>query len=292
VAGIDAPGYTGDGGPSNTAALNVPTGVAMDLSGNVYVADSANGVVRVLRPTGRSLLIGAVVDAASQSADAISPGKIVVIYGAGLGPAQLVRNRASGGVLGAALSGTTVSFNGIAAPILYASATQVAAVAPYGISGILAQVAVTYEGHVSNSFNVAVTAASPSFFTVNQQGWGQAAATNAANGSVNTAANPVKVGEYISLFVTGEGQTSPGGVDGKLGGSAPATPLLPVTVTIGGIRAMVQYAGSVAGQVAGLMQVNVKIPDGVQPGGYVPIVIQMGEAGGAPDVVWIAVSGN
>jgi len=51
-------------------------------------------------------------------------------------------------------------------------------------------------------------------------------------------------------------------------------------------------AGSVSGQVAGLIGVNVKIPDGVRSGGYVPVVIEMGEAGRAADAVWIAISGN
>jgi uncharacterized protein (TIGR03437 family) len=78
-------------------------------------------------------------------------------------------------------------------------------------------------------------------------------------------------------------------VDGKLGGS---TPLLPVKVTIGGIPASVQYAGGAPGQVAGLIQVNVQIPNGVQPGGYVPVVLQVGDASTTPGAVWIAVSGN
>src|SRR5262249_60953966 len=160
-----------------------------------------------------------------------------------------------------------------------------------GISGTLAQVAVTYLGQMSNSFSIAVTQVSPNFFTANQQGWGQAAAINAKDGTLNTALNPVKVGDYISLFATGEGQTAPGGLDGKVGGSTPAIPLLPVYVTVGRTPAQVQYAGSVPGQVAGLMQVNVKIPNGVQPGGYVPVAIQMGEASSA-DTVWIAISTN
>ena len=184
-----------------------------------------------------------------------------------------------------------MSFNGIASPILYTSATNVAVVVPYAIGGTTAHVTVTYQGQVSNDFAVAVTLASPSLFTANQQGWGQAAVVN-ADGTVNTAANPSKVGDYISLFGTGEGRTSPDGADGKAGDSTPATPLLRVTVTVGGIPAPVQYAGSVPGQVAGLMQVNVRIPDGVPPGGYVPVVLRVGDASSAPDDVWIAVSGN
>ena len=53
---------------------------------------------------------------------------------------------------------------------------------------------------------------------------------------------------------------------------------------------MVQYAGGAPGQVAGLMQINVQIPGGVQPGGYVPVVVQVGNMVSGPGT-WIAVSG-
>jgi uncharacterized protein (TIGR03437 family) len=112
------------------------------------------------------------------------------------------------------------------------------------------------------------------------------------DGSFNTAANPVRIGGYISLFATGEGQTSPGGVDGRLGGPTPARPVLQVSVMVGGLPAPYQYAGSVQGQVAGLMQVNVQIPAGVQPGGYVPVVLQVGDASITSGAVWISVAGN
>jgi uncharacterized protein (TIGR03437 family) len=72
----------------------------------------------------------------------------------------------------------------------------------------------------------------------------------------------------------------------------PPRPVFPVTVTVGGIPAFVQYAGGVEGQIAGLLQVNVQIPSGVQPGGYVPVVLQVGSASTTPDAVWIAVSAN
>ena len=35
------------------------------------------------------------------------------------------------------------------------------------------------------------------------------------------------------------------------------------------------------------MQVNIQIPDGVQPGGYVPIVVQVGDTSTTPRSVWI-----
>lgn len=46
VAGNNNFGYTGDGGPATSAALNFPGGVAVDGAGNLYIADSFNNVVR------------------------------------------------------------------------------------------------------------------------------------------------------------------------------------------------------------------------------------------------------
>jgi len=65
-----------------------------------------------------------------------------------------------------------------------------------------------------------------------------------------------------------------------------------VGVSIGGIPATIQYAGGAPGQVAGLMQINVQVPNGVKPGGYVPVVLQVGDASTTPGAVWIAVAGN
>jgi uncharacterized protein (TIGR03437 family) len=299
----DYPGcFSGDGGPANLATLVYPIAVAFDSAGDIYVAASGDfdedfayetcSAIRVLRPGRSSVVIGSVADAAGARVNPISPGKIVVIYGTGLGPSELVQNQATDGLLTTDLAGTRVSFSGLAAPILYTSATQVAAVVPYNISGTTAEVTVSYQGQASNSFSASLAPTAPSLFTVSQTGAGQVSATNAADGTINSAANPVRVGAYISLYATGEGQTSPAGVDGKLGGSVPPRPVFPVTVTVGGIPAFVQYAGGVEAQIAGLLQVNVQIPSGVQPGGYVPVVLQVGSASTTPDAVWIAVAAN
>ena len=52
LAGTGIPGFSGDGGPAIAAQLNTPTGVAADASGNVYIVDAANAVVRKVDPNG------------------------------------------------------------------------------------------------------------------------------------------------------------------------------------------------------------------------------------------------
>ena len=46
VAGTGAPGYSGDGGPARSARLHSPQRLAIDSKGNIYVADTANNVIR------------------------------------------------------------------------------------------------------------------------------------------------------------------------------------------------------------------------------------------------------
>jgi uncharacterized protein (TIGR03437 family) len=289
VAGNGQFSTSGDGVPASSASVSA-FGLRVDPTGRIYLADGISSV-RMLQPVNQAVLVGAVVDAASESAIPVSPGKIVAVYGAGLGPAQLVSNQPQNGVFPTQLAGTTVSFNGIPGPLLYTSSTQVAAIVPYELTGTAAQVTVGYQGNVSPAFSVPVAASAPSIFSSNGTGAGQAAAVN-GDGSLNDAAHPVAVGGYLSLYVTGEGQTTPQGVDGKVAPNAPPfpQPQLGVTASVGGQPASISYAGAAPGEVAGLMQVVLQIPAGVQPGGYVPVVVQVGGASTIAGAAWIAVS--
>jgi sugar lactone lactonase YvrE len=51
VAGSSA-GYSGDGGSATNAKLNYPTGVAVDPSGNIFIADTANNRIRAVDTNG------------------------------------------------------------------------------------------------------------------------------------------------------------------------------------------------------------------------------------------------
>lgn len=78
------------------------------------------------------------------------------------------------------------------------------------------------------------------------------------------------------LFGTGEGQTTPPGSDGALALATPVPkPVAEVSITIDGQPAEILYAGSAPGSVAGLFQVNVRIPASAGTGA-VPVVLTVG----------------
>ncbi len=52
IAGTGTTNFTGDQGPSSLATLNTPTGIAVDIAGNIYIADSQNFRVRRIDASG------------------------------------------------------------------------------------------------------------------------------------------------------------------------------------------------------------------------------------------------
>lgn len=105
-------------------------------------------------------------------------------------------------------------------------------------------------------------------------GTGYAAALN-QDGGLNTPQNPANAGEIIVLYATGEGQTSPPAVDGALSAFPYPVPIEKVSVNIGGVDAAILYAGAAPSLVAGLMQINARIPSSVTPGA-VPVTVRVG----------------
>jgi uncharacterized protein (TIGR03437 family) len=182
----------------------------------------------------------------------------------------------SPGVVDNLLAGSRVWFDGIAAPLLYTSAKQLGAIMPYEVAGRTStQMVIEYLGAMSAPVTIPVASSMPGIFTSNQSGAGQAAALN-QDGTPNSKANPAARGSTVSLFATGEGQTTPAGADGRIAGTVLPQPNLAVTAQIGGISAKVSYAGGASGIVAGGFQINVEIPAGVTPGSAVPVVVSVG----------------
>ncbi len=58
IAGTNTGGYAGDGGAATVAELEFPTGVAVDSSGNIYIADSGNSVIREITTGTINTIVG------------------------------------------------------------------------------------------------------------------------------------------------------------------------------------------------------------------------------------------
>ena len=246
-----------------------------DILGNCRSARATAGAYEAMAASS-CVPIGDVRSSASSVRGPVAPGEIVTIYGSGLGPKQLTPfNLDASGRLSSQLSGTAVLFNNIPAPIVYTSATQVAAIVPYAITGPVAQIVVQYEGQTVSTSTVALAPAVPGLYTADYTGTGQAAAIN-EDGSLNSISKPAAPGGVIALYATGGGQMQPSAVDGQIASSTPAVPILPVSVSIGGLQAQVQYAGGAPMQVNGLLQINAVIPADVTPGNAIPISVQIG----------------
>ncbi len=219
--GFNYTGYSGDGGPASSALFGQPTGVALDGAANLYVADSGNHAVRLVQPLPSAGL--GVVSSASALAGSVSPGEIIALYGSGLGPAQLsVASPGGQGFFPTQSAATQVFFDGIPAPLIYSSSAQTAAIVPYGVAGPTTSIQIQYQGRAVASQSAPVAAVAPAIFTANASGAGPAAALN-QDGSLNGSSNPAKLGSVIVLFATGEGQSSPAGVDGMIAGSSCTT---------------------------------------------------------------------
>jgi uncharacterized protein (TIGR03437 family) len=289
VAGSGSIGYTGDGTLASSARLNLPAGLGIDPQNHIYIADAGNSAIRMLQFVGAPGQISAVTNGASNQVGPISPGEVVVIYGSGLGPATLANLQIVNGGLSTNLGGASVTFNGALAPMIYASATQLAAIVPFGITGSTAQVAVSYLGQTSAPVTVAVASLSPALFSLDSTGKGQAAALN-QNFAINGAARPANAGQYVLLYGTGFGQTTPAGQDGAPNAVPLPQILANVTATVGGKTANINYAGGAQGSPQGVMQIQVQIPAGL-PAGNAAVSLQAGSLQTQTGIT-VAVSGN
>jgi len=217
------------------------------------------------------------VNAASYTGGSVSPGEIVTLFGTFPGPATLVGLQLNGNIVSNNLSGAQVLFDGVAAAMIYAKAGQMAAVVPYEVNGrSTTQIQVSYQGQTSNSVSMPVTAVMPGVFSFDSTGHGEGAIIN-QDGTINSASNPAPVGTVVAIYATGEGQTIPAGVDGKVVTvPAPVPVVQPVGASVGSLNAPVLYAGGAPGLVAGVIQVNVQIPAGLTSNSAVPLLLSFG----------------
>ena len=158
-----------------------------------------------------------------------------------------------------------VTINGVPAYIYFISPGQINVLAPDDPATGRLAVQVTNSQGSSNSFTVSKQTVAPALFAFSQRGgiYGVIQASLSYGlvgpplliGPTTTTAVAVP-GEQLILYGTGMGPVSPPQPTGKLV-EAPAPTATPVTVTIGGRPATVQFAGLIG---SGLYQINVIVP--------------------------------
>jgi uncharacterized protein (TIGR03437 family) len=229
--------------------------------------------------------IGGVTSSADYRGGSVVPGQTVSVFGSGLGPEKLQGPQQDrNGRVSNYLGDTQVLFNGVAAPLLAVSATQVNAVVPQSVaSDPTAEVVVTYKAKVSRPLTLPVEPAAPAFYTLDASGRGQAAALN-QDGSLNSASSRARRGTAVVLFGSGFGEWKEPLPDGAVVGSALPSPKAAVSVTISGVAARVLYAGGAPGLVSGVVQINAEVPTEVTPGDKVTVVVNVGGKSSRTDV--------
>lgn len=220
--------------------IHVPVSFTLTAAGDRGPTIAANGIVN-----GASFQAGA------------APGMLMSIFGTNLASTT---EEASSVPLPATLGGALVTVNGVAAPLFFASPTQLNVQVPFETAPGIGLVAVSVNGRSATS-SVLISSLLPGIFSADGR----------------TVPFPSgHPGDVLILYVTGQGSVSPAVPTG----SAPASglsieelprPIQAVRLTIGGLSAPVLFAGTPPGLV-GVTQINFQVPEGLTPGGHRVIV--------------------
>ncbi|MGD0438847.1 MAG: IPT/TIG domain-containing protein, partial [Bryobacteraceae bacterium] len=282
---------------SPTALLAVVPATLLTTAGNLNVlvsnpAPGGNSVASQVAVASAPTISG-IVNAASYTGAALSPGELITIFGTNIGPATPAGMTISNGYVTTSVSSVSVTVDGKNAPLIYVSQNQISAQVPYEVTiGANKAVVVTNGTNPAANSTVTTAATAPGIFTADGSGSGQAAALNYDSTTdaytLNGTTTPCKIGDTVLLYLTGEGNYNSSPLSGvqnasntgyiipaSLADSLPQVSPLP-TVTIGGADATVSYAGPLVGSILGLLQMNVVIPTGSTTGAAVPVVVTIG----------------
>ena len=230
-----------------TSANAVPQSIAVPV---MFVNGAATGITISGAGNAFSLKPGA------------APGMLIAVYGSGLAGSTAA---ATTQPLPYALGSVTAAINGVPTPVLYVSPVQLNVQVPYWVGSGPAVLGVNNNGAIAGyQFNI-----SPSAPGILTDGKGVMLPTS-------TAAQ----GALATLYITGAGEVDDPGLES---GFAPARgttlatlprPVLPLSVTVGGIQTLVQFYASTPG-VIGMTQINIIVPLTAAAGSQ-PVVVTVG----------------
>ena len=189
-------------------------------------------------------------------------GMLLSVFGAGLaGSAQNV----SANPLPFSAGSVTATVNNLAAPLLYVSPSQVNIQIPYEVGAGPAVLGISNNGQVAG-FQFQVAPSAPGIYT---------------DGNGNLAGNvSVKAGGIATLYLNGAGDVTPTLLTADFAPPIPViAPVMPLSVTVGGVPVLLQFAGLAPGNIA-TTQVNFYVPASLS--GAQPVVVTVGGASSPP----------
>jgi uncharacterized protein (TIGR03437 family) len=230
-----------------------------DLASSQSLTGLAFGVETILGPVGHLSL----TNSASQRGPATHDGL------ASINGSNLTRGASGATEADALARGLSVYIEGRLAQVLSFNDSQINIYVPEATGAGTRSVVVYLNGYVIAADDVTVAHANPGVFTIPQTGAGEAIALLTSNLRYTSAPFDAKTDgqpSIIAIFGTGWRKSTP------------------VSVTIGGRPAIVEYAGP-SGDLPGLDQLNARIPEGTTPGPAPLIVTTASGATSRTDVV-------
>ena len=263
----------------------IPNAIVLGLSQNpatglLVAATHGRGVFGIpwSAPALVAPFVSALVNSGSLLPGPLAPGMSVSLFGSNLASTTATPSIPFPTII---LAGTSVTINGLAAPLFSASPGQLNLQVPYGITGSTAELTLL-GGTGQATVRLQRADANPGIFQNGSDG----NITHADGSSVSNLA-PANAGEEVVLYATGLGAVDQTVFTGLPSPSAPAAKtLIQPIVRVGGIQATVDFSGLTPGLI-GVYQVNFVVPSGLS--GRVPVVLDVG-GGVTSNTVFMSVS--
>jgi uncharacterized protein (TIGR03437 family) len=239
-------------------SLTAPAGGAH--FGNATIGSAAGSESKPAAPAAAFSLANI---ATGESGNVCSPGGLASILGSGLG-VQAVQ-KVNSFPLPVKLAGIQVKVNDIAAPLLFASDSQINFECPVLTPGT--PLTITVEGAagvLSTPILTEMQPAAPGLFTVGNTKQGVVLIANTDEIAMETnkaiPSRPAKPGEFLTIYTSGLGESAEEVVPGN---PAPSNRQIllknKVTIVVAGVELVPDFAGLAPG-TAGLYQVNIQLP--------------------------------
>ena len=269
--------------------------IALTSGGGVTALGAAGALLTASLGQGPSLV--GVGNAASLGvSNAVAPYELISLYGLSLGPPAPAGAQVVDGAIAKSLSGVQVLFDGTPAPLLFVGPAQINAFVPstvYGQDTTTLRI-ITPSGTLQGPAML-VRPAQPGVFlapVVGNLGFAPFAIALNQDGSVNSSAQPAALGSIVTVWAGGTGISTYPQPDGTILNFSRGVASLPVSMfsfplvialSLGGfapgaLSLDVLYAGDAPGMIAGISQINFRLPSQVQSLTNIGFALRIGEA--------------